>query len=76
MRNFWLGVLSMYVATALLFSIASAFAMPPAMNIYGHIYYGVLWPAWPLSSIANTMVVPIPTWAFTFDDTNQSNPTK
>lgn len=71
MRNFWLGVASMYAATALLFSISSAFAMPPAMNVWGHIYYGVLWPAWPLSAAANTNIVPIPTWAFTFDDTNQ-----
>jgi len=68
MRNFWLGVVSMYMATALLFSIASSFAMPPAMNVWGHIYYGAVWPAWPLSSIANTNIVPIPTWAFTFDD--------
>lgn len=69
-KNFWLGVVSMYVATAILFSVSISFAGPPAMNIWGKIYYGAVWPAWPLSTVANTMIVPIPTWAFSFPDKN------
>ena len=70
MRNFLLGLTTMYLMTALLFSTSIAFSGPKAMNSAGIIYYGIVWPAWPISATVGENVVPIPTWAFTFNDTD------
>lgn len=67
MRNFLLGVLAMYMATALLFSFSMAFAGPKAMTSAGLVYYGLTWPAWPISNIVGKLVIPIPNWAFSFN---------
>ena len=67
MRNFMLGFATLYLATALVFGLGMARAMP-AINYKGATYYGVIWPAWPLAVLFNTEIAPIPAWAFTFED--------
>jgi hypothetical protein len=65
-RGFFAGLLTAYVLTAVLF--ASAAPNMPALNWKGRTYYGVVWPAWPLSAALNRLVVPIPSWCFTFEE--------
>lgn len=67
MKNFFMGMLTMYMVTALLFSISASYAGPKAMNGYGIAYYGLIWPAWPLSAMVDKLVVPIPMWMFDLD---------
>lgn len=67
MKNFFFGVFTMYMITAMLFALCISFTGPRAMNALGAMYYGILWPAWPISTMVGEMVVPIPEWVFTFD---------
>jgi hypothetical protein len=66
MRQFISGFAACYAATAIIFGLGSVGMGPPAMNIAGHVYYAVVWPAWPISAGLHHLVVPIPNWAFTF----------
>lgn len=66
-KEFWKGVASLYAAAAITFGF-SMYRSIPAVNVYGAAYYGALWPAWPLSISLGQDLVPVPAWAFTFED--------
>lgn len=67
MKKFILGMVSMYMMTAFLFAASISVAGPKAMTLAGDIYYGIVWPAWPISAMTNSVVVPIPDWAFSIN---------
>lgn len=66
MKNFLLGLATAYAITATLFMWAAPDM--PALNWKGRVYYGAVWPAWPLSAATGRLVVPIPNWCFTFEE--------
>lgn len=67
MKKILLGFAVGYLLTGIMFGIGMYRAIP-AINVQGAVYYGAVWPAWPLSVIFNTEIAPIPEWAFSFDD--------
>lgn len=64
------GCAVLYVVMAFVFGAAMARTIP-AVNVVGAAYYGLLWPIWPLETVLGVNIVPIPTWAFSFDDTGE-----
>jgi|HubBroStandDraft_1064217.scaffolds.fasta_scaffold67850_6 hypothetical protein len=71
MKNFTLGLATAYLFTAILFGGAGRVSLPRETNWKGIVYYGAIWPAWPLSAAFNRLLVPIPSWGFTFSETGK-----
>jgi hypothetical protein len=65
MSGFWKGVLTLYILTGILFG-AVANRTFPAVNQKGMVFYGALWPVWPLSIALNRKIIDIPMWGFSF----------
>lgn len=68
-RQFVIGAAAFYVLTGALFAFTVKRVIP-AVNWRGAVYYGAVWPAWPLSVALNRRLLPVPAWAFTFDARN------
>jgi hypothetical protein len=65
MSGFWKGVLTLYILAAILFGAVANRTMP-AVNQKGLVFYGALWPVWPLSIAINRKIIDMPMWAFSF----------
>lgn len=70
MKKFILGFMTLYISMAIVFGVGVKRAIPP-INIQGQIYYGTIWPIWPISAMVNKDLAPIPSWAFTFKTYDQ-----
>lgn len=69
MRNAIKGFALCYLLAVAMFCAAAGRAIP-AISTAGALYYGLVWPLWPISVALNT-TPPVPVWAFDLSEASR-----